>query len=105
MNTIIEEYFKITGRPIATMTVSEYLEFCRFTPTGNIQTSSWIETDTTKDKTTNKTTSKNDTKVNNTNNNSGHIKAPTEKPTQKDNQPKPVAVNTSPLDMLKSVSG
>lgn len=35
MNTIIENYFKITGRPIATMTVSEYLEFCRFSPDVN----------------------------------------------------------------------
>ena len=30
MEHIINEYFKLTGRPIATMTVSEYLEFQSF---------------------------------------------------------------------------
>lgn len=30
MASKIEEYFKITGRPIATMTVAEYLAFCEY---------------------------------------------------------------------------
>ncbi len=28
--SLIQDYFSITGRPIATMTVAEYLEFCRY---------------------------------------------------------------------------
>ncbi len=30
LSQIIENYFNITGRPIATMSVAEYLEFCKY---------------------------------------------------------------------------
>ncbi len=29
-NSIISNYFNLTGRPIATMSVAEYLEFCNY---------------------------------------------------------------------------
>ena len=34
MSDIINDYFRITGRPISTMTVSEYLDFMRYSANG-----------------------------------------------------------------------
>ncbi len=90
MDEHIKEYFRLTGRPISTMTVSEYLEFLNFNSVPKSDISSHSSDISVHD---NVTTPVSEEKH-------------TEKPAEK---PKSAAVqkqkNNSALEMLKSVKG